>query len=98
MKRREQAASTPDPLGPATIAILLAGWSADPPEDVPREHGFSEGFLELYDIGGIGKLWRQHEPRLREQARLWGWQPRFTLDGGPMFWSVRHTRARTKPC
>jgi hypothetical protein len=52
MRRREQAASTPD-LGPATIAILLAGWSADPPEDVPREHGFSEGFLELYDIGGI---------------------------------------------
>jgi hypothetical protein len=87
MKRRRQSAGTPD-LGPATAAILLAGWvDGHPPPGVPQEpHGFDHEFLTLYDTGGIAKLWRQYEPWLREQARAWGWVPTFTHNGTRMFY------------
>ena len=71
----------------ATIAVLLAGWSAEPPAHVPRgPHGFDHGFLELYNIGGIAKLWRAHAAWLREQARLWIWSPTFTLGDRVLFY------------
>jgi hypothetical protein len=90
MRRREQAAGTPD-LAPETVAILLRGWCADPPPDVPpRAGGVDPDFLTLYFIDGIATLWRRHEGWLREQARMWGWAPTFTLAGGtPAFYAER---------
>jgi hypothetical protein len=87
MKRRAPAAGTPD-LGAATAAILLGGWSVEgPPPGVPREpHGFDHGFLELYDIGGVARLWRANETALRARAAEWGWAPAFMLDGVPMYY------------
>jgi hypothetical protein len=82
MRRREQAAGPPD-LQVETVAVLLGGWCAEPPVGVPRgPHGFGGGFLELYDIGGIAKMWREHEAWLREHARVWGWEPRLVGPDG----------------
>ena len=83
-KRQVEA---PD-LKPETVAVLLAGWSANPPPDVTAgPHGFGGGFLELYDVGGIARLWREHEAWLREQAAAWQWEPTYTLNGVPMFYA-----------
>ena len=87
MAIRRPTAATPD-LSPATVAVLLGGWCAEAPE--PSPHGFSHGFLELYDPHGPGfiRFWRGHEPWLREQARKWGWEPRFRLaDGSVVFYA-----------
>ena len=86
MRRRRQAVAGPPDLAPETVAILLGGWSANPPLAAPsRPGGVDHDFLTLYDIGGIAKLWCQHEVWLREQARLWGWQPTFMLRDVAMF-------------
>jgi hypothetical protein len=81
-RRREQAAGPPD-LQVETVAVLLGGWCAEPPADVPREpHGFGGGLLECFDIGGIAKMWRAHEGWLREQATAWGWGPHYVGPDG----------------
>ncbi len=87
-RRHKQEAGTPD-LGASTVALLLAGWSASPPENVPREHGFTAGFLELYAVDGIATLWRQHETWLRQKAKSWDWVPGFTHNGTAMFYGER---------
>ncbi len=59
-----------------TAAVLLAGWSAEPPPGVPLgPHGFGGGLLECYSPGGMAALWRQHADWLRAQAAVWGWTP-----------------------
>ena len=89
MKRREQATGMPD-LKPETVAVLLGGWSADPPPELPRSSpDDDQHYLQLYGIGGIAKLWREHEGWLREQARLWGREPTFTLGDVPMCYGER---------
>ena len=57
-----------------TVAILLGGWAALPPD--PCESGFTGGMLELFDPNGPATLWRTHEVYLRAVARRWGWTPR----------------------
>jgi hypothetical protein len=83
---RPKNSSQAPPLRAATTAILLGGWCADPPPTVTDDpHHVEHEFLTLYDSGGIERLWREHESWLREQARLWNWQPTYTLDGVAMF-------------
>ena len=83
--RLKTSNQAPD-LSAATVAVLLKGWCAEPPEGIPRQHGFGGGFLELYNIGGIAALWHEHEGWLRAQAAEWGWEPTFTLGEVPMFY------------
>jgi hypothetical protein len=86
MKRREAVAGPPD-LKPETVAVLLAGWGAEPPASVPQgPRGFDGNFLTLYDAGGIARLWREHETWLRAQAAEWNWSPAFTLDDRMLFY------------
>jgi hypothetical protein len=67
--RREQR--VPD-LAPRTIAVLLHGWTSQEPPETSHHEGFEGEFLTLYEIGGIARLWKQHEAFLRETARRWG--------------------------
>lgn len=74
MATRRPNEVAPD-LRPRAVAVLLHGWGAEPPADVPRDaHGFGGGFLDLY-TEGPGALWREHEAWLRGIARAWQWQP-----------------------
>jgi hypothetical protein len=64
-----------------TIAILLAGWSAQEPN--PTQHdGFGGGFFELAEADGAATLWRQHERYLRRVAAAWGWEPAVVCSDG----------------
>jgi hypothetical protein len=71
---------TPD-LSLAAVAILLRGWSAEPPEPYEQK-GFSGGFVQLCQIGGIAALWRQHEFYLRDVGRRWHWEPDVEVPDG----------------
>lgn len=86
--------ATPAPnLGPATIAILLAGWGAESP--APSPHGFEGGFLDLYDIDNSGfvRLWRQHEEYLRTVAAEWNWVPTVRGPDGVLRFYAEHLAA-----
>lgn len=80
-----QATAAPD-LADDVIAILLDGWGAQPP--VPCEnHGFSRGFIDLFEPDGPGTLWHRHEVYLRQVARAWRWQPKWKgVDGTLRFY------------
>jgi hypothetical protein len=70
-----------------TVAILLAGWSAVPPRDVPSApDGVSDAFLRLYAIGRTAALWRVHSRSLRARAAEWGWEPKHTHNGQRLFY------------
>jgi hypothetical protein len=80
------AADRPD-LKAEVVAILLAGWGAQPPAGVdPGPPGFGQGMFEAFEAPAA--LWCQHERFLRATAKAWGWAPSFTLpDGTPAFWA-----------
>jgi hypothetical protein len=100
MKRmRRPQESAPD-LRPDTISILLAGWTAPDPPVPFTPGGFGGGFIHLVTPGGIAELWKQHGPWLREQARAWGWQPTYQLDGELVFYGeyvARTGREHSEP-
>ena len=79
---RSSGTAVPD-LRPDVIAILLAGWGAEPPVPGPFR-GFGGGFMRLASEheGGAAALWRQHEFYLRHVAREWNWSPTFELPNG----------------
>jgi hypothetical protein len=66
------------------LAILLAGWGADPPTGVPRTPGFGGGMMALAVTGGPGPggLWQRHEAYLRRLAAEWGWPPTWVCRDG----------------
>ena len=78
------------PVSPATAAVLLGGWCAPPLDGL--EHGFSGGFLDLYEAGGAGivRLWRTHERFLRSEAARLGIEPEFEGDGGERLYFAEH--------
>lgn len=74
-----------------TIAVVLGGWTADPPAGVPRTHGFGSGMGPLYYTrgpegcgAGAAACWRQHEVYLRQVAAAWGWAPRHRAPDGTL--------------
>jgi hypothetical protein len=78
------------PLSRDTTAVLLGGWCAVAPPTVTDDPQHVEHqFLTLYAVGGIARLWLQHEKWLRAQAAEWGWSPQFTHDGTQMFYGER---------
>jgi hypothetical protein len=74
--RPKRTAAAPD-LSNDVLAVLLAGWGAEPPPSERRTHGFGGGYAELAFTGGPGPggLWAQHEAYLRAVAARWGWRP-----------------------
>lgn len=78
-----------------TIAVLLGGFGAHPPEPGPFT-GFSGGFLDLYDPenAGIIRLWTAHRDWLIAQAAAWGWAPEWVLPstGEALFYGAWVTR------
>src|SRR6185436_16000609 len=67
---------SPDELKADTIAIVLHGWHAHPPDGIdPGPNGFGGGFFDLCEGDGPAGVWREHEAHLRETARAWGWSP-----------------------
>jgi hypothetical protein len=86
-------AEVPD-LKADTIAVLLGGWSANPPDGVPPgPPGFGQGFIDLYEDAGIVRLWRQHARFLRATAKAWGWEPQFELPDGRRGHYAEHVAA-----
>lgn len=73
----------------SVIAILLAGWLAEPPADVDAgPHGFGNGYMTLLDPDGPQRLWEAHERFLRATAARWNWQPTTECaDGKLRYWS-----------
>jgi len=74
--RRDVDAATAAPFSDDAAAILLGGWSSEPPSG--REHqGFGGiGFLFLPDVE-FDDLWREHEKHLRALAARWAWTPAY---------------------
>lgn len=97
MKPRAKADAAP--MTDTVAAILLGGWSAEPPDG--GEHGFADGLLDLafMDEQQIAELWRTHDRYLRKNAERLAIEPRF--DGGaagPVFFGEylgRHLAQRS---
>lgn len=87
MKPKARTAA-PD-LKPETVAILLRGWDAYPPEP-PGPHGFGGGFAALCNRDDMTALWREHEVWLRDVARRWGWTPRVLGQDGRRRFYAEH--------
>lgn len=69
--RRSVIAATP--VTDSVAAILLHGWSADPPAG--RAHGFGDGLIDLVLDLDPAECWREHEAYLRGVAARWKWEP-----------------------
>ena len=81
---RKRPATVPD-LSVETVAILLHGWGATPPEPSIPNPGFAGGFYELA-TGGAAELWRENEAYLRSVAARWRWQPSTPGPDGQMIY------------
>ena len=92
MRLRHQQ-DVPD-LAPRTIAVLLHGWTSEQPPETSAHDGFEGGFIDLYDIGGIARLWREHEHYLRDVARRWGWEPTYRAPDGRMLFEAEAVAER----
>ena len=87
----KQAPTAPD-LSNDVISILLAGWSAEPPNSFERTRGFGGGMTHFM-TGGLGAhgLWARYEDFLRGMARQWGWAPPIVgPDGRRYFYGEFH--------
>lgn len=78
IRRRELQNATP-PLDPAEVAIVLGGWLARPRDGA----GDTGAALDLFqaNVAGVVRLWRAHEPWLRNEARRLGIAPAFGSRG-----------------
>lgn len=84
MATRREVQQIPN-LCPCTIAILLHGWTEDRPPVACADDSHA-GFFDLYEPGGMERLWTQHEFYLRAVAQQWDWKPEcISADGRARF-------------
>lgn len=75
MATKRQTTAVPD-LKAQAVAVLLGSWGSKPPPNVDAgPHGFGSGMLECFRPDGPARLWRLHEPYLRQIAATWNWTP-----------------------
>lgn len=77
--RRRRRATDPHAIGERAAAIVLDGWSAEPPHDAPVADA------EIFDLllsgeTGLAQLWTAHEHWLRSIAQTWGIEPRYFVE------------------
>ena len=88
MPVRRQTIGAPE-LKPEVVAVVLAGWTARPPDAVDADpHGCAELFALFGEReAGIVQQWHAHEAYLRAVAEEWGWEPETECrDGVQRFW------------
>src|SRR5262245_56392560 len=97
---RRKLAGTP-PLSPAVVAIVLSGWSAEPPKGESTSDGVfalggnwgcaspgdDDGVFDLFQSNEVGviRVWRRHQAFLLSEARRLGIQPKYAHKGQRLY-------------